>query len=137
MVLFMAALALVGCLDSAPEVAASRKFMKALIVRDLDDLQSTVIPERREEIVRTALLSFGGSVLIQELTHGKLRIGYSGLKFHPLQKDRDESLVEVLGKVSVYYRDEPITSSFRFNLRLQKRDKHWLVSDVAEALDGR
>ncbi|MEI8277932.1 MAG: hypothetical protein WCG00_18260 [Hyphomicrobiales bacterium] len=119
-----------ACFDSTPEVATARKFMKALIVRDVDELQATVIPERQDEIVQAALISFGGAVLISELSHGKVKISYTGLKFHSLQKNKQEALVEVQGKVSFTYLSEPISKSFRFNLLLSKIDHRWLVANI-------
>jgi hypothetical protein len=131
LILLLAA-TMAGCLDK-PEIAVARKFMQALIRRDVPAAHEVVVPEGRNQVMAAAVLDFGLGVALQESTAGRGKMAYQGLKFRPLQANADSALVEVQGNVNFKLEQQQLSLPFHFNLRMEKRDKRWLVAGVLPA----
>jgi hypothetical protein len=130
--LLLLAVTLAGCLDK-PEVAVARKFMQALIQRDVPAAHEVVVPEGRDQVMAAAVLDFGLGVALQEFTASRGKIAYQKLKLRPLHVNADSALVEVQGNVNFKLEQQQLSLPFHFNLRMEKRDKHWLVAGVLPA----
>lgn len=130
--LLLLAVTLAGCFDK-PEIAVARKFMQALIRRDVPAAHEVVVPEGREQVMAAAMLDFGLGVALQEFTASRGKMTYQGLKFRPLQANDDSAVVEVQGNVKFKLEQQQLSLPFHFNLHMEKRDNHWLVAGVLPA----